>query len=231
MSIAKQLYQLQEVDLELESTEQAIRQMTSQLGESEALVRARNKLSMEHQRLEELRKQQRSLEWEIDDLAGKLTKAEGELYSGRIRNPKELTSLQQEVEVLKAHRDQLENKVLELMDQVEHTTKRLAVAENECKAVETEWHERQRRLSIDLERLKTVLSNLTQKRKQLAAEIESQVIDIYHGLRKQKGTAVARVEQGICRGCRISLPVSELQRARSGTLVRCGSCGRILYLA
>ena len=40
MGVAKQLYQLQEVDLELESNEQALRQMTSQLGESRAVVRA-----------------------------------------------------------------------------------------------------------------------------------------------------------------------------------------------
>ncbi|MFC2072406.1 C4-type zinc ribbon domain-containing protein, partial [Chloroflexota bacterium] len=50
-------------------------------------------------------------------------------------------------------------------------------------------------------------------------------------LKKQKGTAIANVEQGICRGCRILLPITELQRARSSSLVRCSSCGRILFLA
>ena len=40
----------------------------------------------------------------------------------------------------------------------------------------------------------------------------------------------ARVEQGICRGCRISLPTTDLQQARSGKLVQCSSCGRILFL-
>ena len=41
MGVAKQLYQLQEVDLELESGEQALARITSQLGESQAVVAAR----------------------------------------------------------------------------------------------------------------------------------------------------------------------------------------------
>ena len=52
MSVAKQLYQLQEVDLELDSDEKAMRQIASQLGESEAVIEVRNKLSLDQQCLE-----------------------------------------------------------------------------------------------------------------------------------------------------------------------------------
>lgn len=231
MSIAKQLYQLQEVDLELESTEQAVSQISRQLGESEALVGARNTLAAEQQRFEELRKRQRTAEQEIDDLAGKLAKTEEKLYSGRIRNPKELSNLQHEVETMKAQRDQFESRVLEIMEEAEQAAKNSDTAENKFKAVETEWRQRQQQLSAELGRLRTVLAEIMQKRQRLAGGIEPLAIDTYQELRRLRGMAVVRVEQGICSGCRISLPVTELQRSRSGTLVRCGSCGRILYLA
>ena len=52
MNVVKQLYQLQEVDLELESNEQALNQSASQLGESQAVIRAQAKLKLEQQRLE-----------------------------------------------------------------------------------------------------------------------------------------------------------------------------------
>ena len=126
MSVANQLYQLQEIDLELESNEQALNQTANQLGESKAVVATRNKLAQEHQRLEELNRQQHSLEWEIDDLTGKLTTVEEELYSGRTRNPKELTNLQHEIDGLKTKRNQSEDKALEIMDQVELTNKSAA---------------------------------------------------------------------------------------------------------
>lgn len=231
MSSARQLYQLQEAELELEGTEQAIRQATSQLGESQALTDARNSLAAERQRLEELRKAQRSIEWETDDLAARIKKAEDDLYSGRIRNPKELSSLQQEAEMLKAKRTQLDNRALEVMEQVEKGTRAVAAAESTLKEVESGWQQDQQRLKAELERLKIVLADLTQKSQQLSVGIEAEVITVYRELRRQKKTAVAKVEQGICRGCRISQPASVLQQARGGGMVRCGSCGRILYLA
>ncbi len=231
MSVAKQLYQLQEVDLEIDSQEQALVQGTSQLGESPALTTARQKLALEQQHQAGLQKEQRSLEWEIDDISGKLTAAESKLYGSQIHNPKELTNLQHETDGLKTRRQQLEDKELQVMEQVELATRSLATLGSEFKTIETEWQSQQQQLTARLEQIKTALSDLKQKRQLLAAEIDSKATEIYQQIRKQKGTAVARVEQGICRGCRISLPVSELQRARGGGLVRCSSCGRILFLA
>jgi len=231
MSVAKQLYQLQETDLEIESKEQALKQISSQLGENQVVVRVQTKLARENQRLEELRHQQHSAEWEIDDLAGKLAKAEEELYSGRIKNPKELTNLQHEVDGLRARRDQLEDKALEIMDKVELTEASVATIGNELKTVEAEWHHRQQHLSAEMEELKTRLSELEHKRQSLLDEIDPQVAEFYHELGRQKGRAVAKVEQGICSSCRISLPITDLQRTRSGNLVQCSSCGRILFQA
>ncbi|MBI4303313.1 MAG: hypothetical protein HY665_03110 [Chloroflexi bacterium] len=231
MNVAKQLYQLQEVDLEIESSEQAIRQTESQLGESPALVSARERLGGEQKRLEDLARQQRSIEWEIDDITSKLKKDEEELYSERIRNAKELSNLKQDADGLKARRRQLEDKALDLMEEVEAANRSITALDCQFKDVEAEWEHDQKELSDNLERLNTTVAGAKQKRQSLAAGIEPQIIKVYQELKKQKGTAVAKVEQGMCRGCRISLPVTEIQRARSGELARCSSCGRILYSA
>ena len=230
MAVAKQLYQLQEVDLKLESSEQAVKQIASQLGESQEVAKARAKLVSERQHLDELNRQQHSAEWEVEDLTGKLTTAEEKLYSGRIRNPKELTSLKREADGLRARRTQLEDKILGIMDQVELATATVLAVGNELKTLEAEWRHQQQQLSSEMERLKTTVSELKHKRQLLVANVDSTAVEVYHKLRKQKGTAVAKVEQGICSGCRISLSTTELQRARGGSLVQCSSCGRILFL-
>lgn len=231
MGVAKQLYQLQEIDLELEANEQAVRQIASQLGESQSVVRARTKLTSENERLKELKRQQHSLEWEIDDLVSKLAPAEERLYGGRIKNPKELANLQHEVEGLKSKRNQLEDKALEVMEQVELAETSVATTSNELKRLEAEWQSQQQQLSSNMEELKAVLSDLKHKRQALSASIDPEAIEFYDKLKKQKGTAVAKVEQGICHGCRISLSAAELQQARGGSLVQCSNCGRILFLA
>jgi predicted nucleic acid-binding Zn-ribbon protein len=231
MSVSKQLYQLQEIDLELEANEQALSQIASQLGESQAVVRAQTKLASENQRLQESKRQQQSLEWEIDDLTNKLAVAQKKLYGGSIKNPKELASLQHEVEGFKSTRGHLEDKALEVMEQVELTASSIATLNTAIKSLTAEWQSQQQQLSNNMEELKATQSDLKRKRQALSAGIDPETIEFYNTLKRRRGTTVARVEQGICHGCRISLSTGELQQVRGGRLVQCSNCGRILFLA
>lgn len=230
MGMARQLYQLQGTELEIESKEQALARNKAQLGESEALAEARARLSRAEQHLEQLKHEQHAAEWQIEDLEPKLAAARESLYGGRISNPKELSNLQHEVEGLEARRNQLEEKALEIMEQVELATAELAGVGSELAALEDKWRGEQQELSAEIERLKDTLSELQRRRELMLAGTNAETVDFYNRLKKQKGWAVARVEQGTCCGCRISLSTAELQRARGDRLVMCSSCGRILFL-
>ncbi len=116
------------------------------------------------------------------------------------------------------------------MSQAELTQEIVTGTVNELKTLETEWQNQQQQLAVEIEQLKTALLGLKDKRQLAAAEIEPEAIELYQEIKRQKGAAVAKVEQGICRACRIQLPVTELQSTRSGGLVRCSSCRRILFL-
>jgi predicted nucleic acid-binding Zn-ribbon protein len=230
MSVAGQLYKLQEIDLEIAEEARRLGQVNGRLGKDAVVVVTRQKLDAAKEKLEEFRQRQRSLEWEIDDLASKIKKGDEELYSGRIKNPKELSNLQHDVELLKSKRDGLETSDLQIMEQVESAEGNATALTRELEKTTAEWQREQEQLRNDKAALESSLSRLKEKRQALAAEIDAGTVALYERLRKGKEFAVARVEQGICRGCRISLPSSELQQARSGALVQCGSCNRILYL-
>jgi len=231
MTITKQLYQLQELDIELEQTEQSLSLKTSQLGKREALDNARSRLASERQHLDKLKHERHNAEWEVDDLLNKIAAAEKQLYGGRITNPKELSSLQHEINTMKAKRDQLENKALEIIEQAETAEQSVTDASTEYEKLEGEWLRQQQQLTDEIELLKKNLANLTEKRQQLVEQIEPPAVELYERIRQQKKQAVAKVEQGICRACRISLSASALQKARSGQPVQCGSCGRILFIS
>lgn len=228
--VTRQLIELQEIDLDVESKDQTVKSISARLGESQALLDARSRLAAEQQRLNELTRDQHGVETEADDLTRKIVSAEEELYSGRIRVPKELSALQQDITASKARRAQLEDKELDIMEQADASRQMVARLAAELEATEAEWRSEQERLGAELEQTTAALSNLKKRQHEVADGIDAQSLGLYRALRKQKGAAIARVEQGICRGCRISLPVSELQRVRSGGLVQCSSCGRILYL-
>lgn len=230
MSVAKQLFDLQELDLDLDARHAAVKQMTARLGESKALLDARAALSEARQNLDRSAADLRSLEWEIDDITAKLKTMERDLYGGRIRIPKELSSLQQEVATLRNRRSQLEDRALEMMETVERQKKTVADLSERLSSVEAAWQKEQAELKAGIEKEEGAIAELQPRRKRAAQGIDAESLALYETLRRQKGAAVSRVEQGICRGCRISLPASELQRARGGSLVQCGNCGRILYL-
>ncbi len=230
MSVVRQLYELQEIDLEIDDQERRLEQVVGRLGKDDAVVAVREKMGAEKEKLAGLQHQQRPLEGEIDDLTSKIKDVDDQLYSGRINNPKELSSLQHEVELLKAKRDELETKDLDIMDRVESVEAGVAALSRELEEITAAWQHEQEQLRQEKAALEGSLNGLKQQRQALSAEVDAKVVALYDGLRKSKGFAVARVEQGICRGCRISLPSSELQQARSGALVQCGSCSRILYL-
>jgi hypothetical protein len=231
MSIAKDLYRLQELDLALEANTQAQKRVSGQVGESQIVIKSRVKLAEEQKNLENLTAQQKSAEWEIDDLTTKIKDIEKKLYGGKIFNSKELSSLQQETEDIKKRRSALEDKSLGLMDQVELTRKAIVSSKDELAKQEIQWQTQQQQLTAELVQLKAAQTALEDKRKQIAVLIDADTLFTYQELRKRKGLAVAKVEQGICQGCRITLPNTDLQRAKGGGIVRCSSCGRIIFLA
>ena len=231
MSIARDLYSLQEVDLALEANNQAQKRVSALIGESQIVLKAKARLAEEQNNMGKFTSQQKSIEWEIDDLTAKIKDTEKKLYGGKIFNSKELSSLQQETDDLKKRRSVLEDKSLGLMDDLELTTKAIASSKNELAKLEIEWQAQQKQLMVELLQLKASQTVLESNRQQITALLDGDTLFTYQELRKRKGLAVAKVEQGICQGCRITLPNTDLQRAKSGGMVRCSSCGRIIFLA
>jgi predicted nucleic acid-binding Zn-ribbon protein len=231
MAITRQLYQLQELDTRIEQEESSLALKNAQLGKREALDEAQNRLDAAQQRLKELSKKRHDAEWEVDDLLSKIATADQQLYGGKITNPKELASLQHEVNTMKERNDQLETRALEVIDQVEDAEKEAAALTRDYQKMEEEWRFQQKELAEGIEKLNASLTDLNQQRGQLAAQIDEPAIHLYERIRQEKKQAVAKVEQGICRACRISLSASVLQKARSGQPVQCGTCGRILFIS
>ena len=230
MNYARNLYQLQQLELELEALKSTGNAVEARLKDSRALDEAAARLETAQRCLDELKKKQHTLDWEIEDISGKLEKESEALYSGRIKNPKELSSLQHDAEGLKSRKDGLEEAALELMEQVERAEDDVAQKSRELKKLEEERLLQKQTLSAELEKLNTSLVELEARRRQATVEIDRAAVELYGELKKQKGRAVAVVEQGVCRGCGLSLSSAWLQRARGSELVRCSSCGRILFL-
>ena len=230
MTSVKTLYDLQQIDLNIQKEQEALDEINSQLGENEALLKARTELIAEQEHLAEIEKQQRDLEWEIEDLRGSIAKLNDKLYDGKTKNPKELVSLEKEKEIFKANLRQKEDNLLDLMAEIETTQDKIKIGSERLKKLELEWQREQENLTQSQAKVKSRLSDLSQKRQALITEIAPQTLELYDSVKLRKGQAVVRVAQGRCHGCHLNLSMNEWQRARAGALIQCSSCGRILYL-
>jgi len=230
MTLAKNLYDLQQIDLDIQKEQETLDDIKRQLIENEALVQARAELQAEKLHLSETEKQQRDLEYEIEDLRGSIRKLNDKLYGGKGQNPKELVSLEKETDIFKTKLRQREDDLLDLMAEIESLQDKIKINGEKLNKLEDEWQREQKELTEKQAGVKSRLSGLHRQRTAMASDIARQALELYEVIRSRKGQAVAKIEQGRCQGCRLNLAVNELQRARAGDLIQCSSCGRILCL-
>jgi len=230
MNSPAQLYKLQHIDQELHERQQALDEIKTQLSDDRVLAEARSALASLKERLTEMRKKQKEAEWELEDLQGKVNQVDAKLYGGKVKNPKELVSLDLESKEFRKTVRQKEDALLELMSEVESIQAKAEESDKELKQLSQEWHHKQQALTRRKSEIEARLAGFQQSRQELAAEISPEALALYDEVRTTKERAVAKVERGRCQGCHINLPTTQWQKAKAGNLVQCDSCGRILYV-
>jgi predicted nucleic acid-binding Zn-ribbon protein len=230
MSLAGQLYKLQQLDLELQKKQQELNEVENQLSDNKALVVAESKLASQKEQLEDAKRKQKSSEWELEDLQEKVRQIDSKLYSGKTKDPKELVNLEKEDKGLKSQIRTKEDTLLGLMSQVEETEAKVRTTAEEVERLKREWEQRQETFRPRKNEIESVLATLRGDRNGLAQQIDSEAFNIYERIRLTMGQAVVKVERGRCLGCHITVPTSQWQKAKAGNLIQCNNCSRILYL-
>ena len=231
MSVVGQLFQLQLVDGEWDEKSQQLALVEESLGESSDVLRARETVAETEKSLGGLRAQLRALDLEVAGLNDKLKKNQERLYSGRVRNPKELTGLQEEAVYLRRRTSELEDEQLELMIAVEEEEAELAERQARSRQIEASWHEDQAALRAEKEDLEFRLAELEEERASMRAHLGASDLANYDDLRQRlAGTGVVRLKKGICQGCGVDVPTSMASAVARGEGEHyCPICGRLLY--
>jgi predicted nucleic acid-binding Zn-ribbon protein len=227
------IYKLQLIDGELDEKRDTLRSVESQLKDSQEVLAVRRAVRDREEALSEQRRELRGLEMDLEEISTKISAAEGALYGGEVTNPKELASMEQELDYLRRRQSIVEDDALLVMAEVEEREESLKTAQERLTSTEQEWEALRGELRKDDEELRSRLVVLEAERAEITKKIPEKNLAAYTSLRRQRsGQAVALLENGICQGCRVALPTSVVQRVRRGDeVVYCGSCQRILYSA
>lgn len=225
------LRELQEVDSALDQIRARAARIAEAWGNRAPLETVTRERDAAHATLRQAQAAQRDLDLQLEKLRAKVRADSEKLYSGRVRNPRELQDLQAEVEQDQRLISSLEDRTLAQMDVVEAAQHAAAAADAQYTRAEEAWRRDQLALRDEHATLKQQSAELLASRQALVQQADPAALRTYEALRRSKGgLAVARVFQHSCQGCRVTIPTSEEQRARTSTeLVFCSSCGRILY--
>src|SRR5579859_3780736 len=226
------LYQLQILDLEISQRQTRLAEIDRTLGTNPEVVKATESLDAANKELNPWQVRSRDLDLEIQGIVQKAKAAEQSLYSGNIKNPKELSDLQNEIASLKRHQSQLEDELLEAMTRVEEGQATVGDAQQAFDAAQASWSGSQVDLLGEKNRLDAEVADLHARRKEQAARIDPAALATYEALRpKKRGQAVALLEGDSCKTCGVEQTSMIAQQVRQGNqIVLCASCGRILAL-
>ncbi len=230
MSVASRLYQLQETDSLLRGKHRLLKDAVARLEHNEELSLAAAELATQQDSLEQARKQQRQLDWEVDDLTAKILAVNGKLYGGSVQNPKELMNLEQDVQGLKRHLKVREEVLLDAMGVFESSEASVGSLQKQVEDLTAAWERERESLRVQKDDAELEIERLTQSRNLIRNEIGADAARLYDQLSQAKAAAVVKVELGRCTGCNLTIPTGQWQKARAGEVVTCGSCGRILYV-
>jgi hypothetical protein len=179
-----------------------------------------------------LARDQQRLEDEITSLNDKASHHDKALYSGTISNPRELQAMQDEIASLKRRISQLEDKEIELMEQIEPLDQQIAAfaasrtgLDERATSLRAQIAEEEVAIDADLEKAHG-------ERDALAGSVDPSLLAEYEGLRPRLGgIAIARLVGGSCQGCHLSLSAVDVDRIKKLSPEEpayCEECGRLL---
>ncbi len=233
MSSIRDLYELQLLDWDIQKLEEELSDIRARLADDSRRMTARRQLDALENKMSGMASPRRQAENSIQDIERRIAEIDVRLYDGSVTNPRELEAYQEERANLEANRGDEEDKLLELMIESDDTQALLDRARELFERVDDERNREIADLRSRHAEVSSELPDFIERRASLVSEHAPMTLAIYEQVRQLRGGQGAALvdRRGLCQGCRLVIPTSELGRVRAGDeIVQCGSCSRILIL-
>ena len=179
--------------------------------------------------IDTLKKQYRDGESDSQGIIDRIGKEEEKLRA--VKNNKEYQALLAGIEHLKADQSGVEDRLLEILDEIESAEASLAEDRAYFSAFETELAEDEKVIAREAETARRSLDKIMAARAELETRIEPAYLEKFRRVQATKrGQAMAPVQDAMCKGCHMNIPpqlYNELQRFDQ--LLFCPRCQRIIY--
>jgi hypothetical protein len=233
MSASLGLYRLQLLDSRMDEVRVRLEEIRQKLENDAEVNQAKKRFAETDSILKLAQHALKQTEVEVDKQKVKIEQSEANLYSGNVKNPKELQDLQNEIAALKRHLITLEDRQLDAMLEEEKSQQAHQAALDHLEQVNSRFADQNQSLTSEQAILRREFERLETERQAAVSPLDTNLLAVYDQLRKHKrGLAIASVSDGACAACGTTLTPAQMQSARSTSLDYnyCPTCGRILFV-
>lgn len=231
MAVVETVFRLDRIDTELQEREAALAELQRRQRRHPDLEAARSRLAQLETEEQRAAAESRRAESDLADIEVKARRAHGLLYGGTVVDPRELASLERQLEHAREEQRHVEERFLETMEALEQATAGVAEARARVARLERAWEEARPGMTEQAQALAAAIRDLRVSREPLSDSLDPRTRDVYERLRAGIGHAVSPVSNGVCGWCRVTIPQKDIQHARGGAVVHCPNCRRILHVA
>jgi uncharacterized protein len=181
---------------------------------------------------DERAERQTTLESQIEAAKTRKAELERRLFGGQVAAARELAAMDDEVRQLGRHVTELENRELEVMEQMEPFDTELQAAEAERDGIDSRVAELRATITQTEKEIDAQIDTELSARAPVVESLPADLLSRYEALRKKLGgTGAARLAGNSCGGCHLTLPAMEVDRIKHASpdaVITCDNCGRIL---
>ncbi len=233
-SLKDQIYalvKLQRIEVEAGSIESLLKGVPEKTAALDTELKTfEESMATEGTRVDELKKQYRDQEREVQLNITRIKKSQGKLHA--IKNNKEYQSLLKEIDDIRTVNSDIEDQMLANLDLVDTAEASIAEKKDAYVSLSQEIKDEKEHIQQNAHENQERLAALEKDRNQLTGTIGSDLLDKYNVIRKRRigGLAIVPVSDSVCGGCNVGLPpqmYNELQALES--LRFCPNCQRIVY--
>jgi predicted nucleic acid-binding Zn-ribbon protein len=220
MSHTLTLYRLQQTDTQTDRLQARLKIIQQTLEDDGELRQAKERAEKAEAGFGSAQRTLHQAENAVRDQRIKTEQTESSLYSGTVRNPKELQDLQNDVAALKRHLATLEDHQLEAMIAFDDAGNAHKAAQADLQTASARSMQKNQSLVKERDSLLKEVDNLGAERQAITGAIPADVLALYESLRKQR--------RGIACGTTLT-PMQAQSVFTAAELTYCPTCGRILY--
>jgi predicted nucleic acid-binding Zn-ribbon protein len=223
------LFELQTIDLELQAKQEQLKRLMAEHPDP-GLDEAQTRFSHKEGELQLLRREMKDRELEIETYSEKMRKLTREMNAGK-GGAKELMEKQAELDSLKHRKGELEDRLLEMMEQLEVLLPEVAEIQRDLQQRQQDRALQQVGRQQEIVSQQEEIAKIQERREPAAARVSPEFLAQYEDARiLLLGKLVALVQGDRCGGCGIQLASRILYVLRTeDPLLQCENCGRYLY--